>query len=122
MTRIIVTAAVVASLLGSTSSAALAHSHLKKSVPAAGATVAAGPSEVRLQFNEVVEPRFSKITVELKGKPIASEPVASDPGDKATLIVKFAQPLQAGSYKVNWQAVSADTHKVKGSFAFQVSP
>jgi len=39
-----------------------------------------------------------------------------------SLIVKFAQPLQPGSYKVNWQAVSADTHKVKGSFAFQVGP
>ena len=39
-----------------------------------------------------------------------------------TLIVKFAQPLQAGSYMVNWQAVSADTHKVQGSFTFQVRP
>jgi copper resistance protein C len=123
MARVIATAAVIASLLGSMSSAAIAHSHLKKSVPAAGATVAAGPSEVRLQFNEPVEPRFSKISVEFKGgKPVASEPPTLDPADKATLIVKFAQPLQAGSYKVNWQAVSADTHKVKGSFAFEVRP
>jgi copper resistance protein C len=103
--------------------AALAHSHLTKSVPAAGATVAAGPSEVRLQFNEAVEPRFSKISVEPKGgKPIALEPPTSDPADKTTLIVKFAEPLQAGSYKVNWQAVSADTHKVKGTFTFEVRP
>lgn len=36
--------------------------------------------------------------------------------------MKVAQPLQAGSYKVNWQAVSADTHKVKGSFIFEVRP
>jgi CopC domain len=55
-------------------------------------------------------------------KPIVLEPATSDPADKATLIVKFAQPLQAGSRKVNWQAVSADTHKVKGSFTFQVRP
>ena len=102
--------------------AALAHSHLKKSVPAAGSAVTDGPSEVRLQFDAPVEPRFSKIVVELKGKPVASEPAASDPSDKTTLVVKFAQPLQAGSYKVNWQAVSADTHKVKGGFTFQVRP
>jgi methionine-rich copper-binding protein CopC len=103
--------------------AAKAHTHLKKSVPAAGANVATGPSEIRLQFDETVEPRFSKISVEAKGgKAVTSEPATSDPNDKMTLIVKFAQPLQAGSYMVNWQVVSADTHKVKGSFTFQVRP
>ena len=53
---------------------------------------------------------------------LATEPVASDPADKSTLIVKLPQPLAAGSYKVNWQAISADTHKVKGSFTFHVRP
>jgi len=117
-----VTVALFALLSGFMPGAALAHSHLKMSVPAAGAKVAAGPTEIRLQFNEVVEPQFSKVTVESKGKPVTSAPAASNPGDKTTLIVKFAQPLQAGSYKVNWQAVSADTHKVKGSFTFPVTP
>lgn len=122
MVRGIAVAALIASLWGIMPSLALAHSHLKKSVPAQGATVADGPSDIRLQFSEVAEPRFSKVTVELNDKPVPSEPAASDPSDKTTLIVKFAQPLQAGSYKVNWQAVSADTHKVKGSFTFQVRP
>jgi len=124
MVRGVVVAVSVAALLtGLIPNTAMAHSRMKKSTPAAGATVAAGPSEVRLQFNEAVELRFSKISVELKGgKPVASEPTTSDPADKATLIMKFAEPLQAGSYKVNWQAVSADTHKVKGSFVFEVRP
>ena len=66
-------------LTGLIHSTAIAHSHLKKFVPVAGAT---GPSEVRLQFNKAVEPRFSKISVELKaGKPVASEPPTSDPAD-----------------------------------------
>ena len=116
-------ASVVAVFIGLIHSVAMAHSHLKKSVPAAGATVAAGPREIRLQFNEVIEPRFSKISIELKGGwPVASEPATSDPADKTTLIAKFAQPLQAGTYNVNWQAVSANSHKVKGSFTFQVRP
>ena len=115
--------ALVVMLLGLFPGAAQAHTHLKKSDPAAGATVATGPSEIRLQFDETVEPRFSKISIEAKGgKAVTSEPATSDPNDKTTLIAKFAQPLQAGSYKVNWQAVSADTHKVKGSFTFQVRP
>ena len=109
-------------LTGLPHSAAMAHAHLKTSMPAAGATVATGPSEVRLECNEAVEPRFSTISVEARGKPVASEPPRSDPADKATLIVKFAQPLPAGSYKVTWQATSADTHKIKGSFTFQVRP
>jgi len=118
-----VAASVAAGLTVLIHSAAMAHSHLKNSVPAAGATVATGPSEIRLQFNEAVEPAVSKVSIELKGgKAVASEAPTSDPADKATLIVKLAQPLQAGSYKVNWQAVSTDTHKVKGSFTFQVRP
>jgi copper resistance protein C len=122
MIRAFIVATLIAWLPGFMPGVALAHSHLKKSVPEAGATIAAGASEVRLQFNEVVEPQFSRITVEFKGRLVVSNPVASDPGDKTTLIVKFAEPLQAGNYKVNWQAVSADTHKVKGSFTFQVRP
>jgi methionine-rich copper-binding protein CopC len=30
------------------------------------------------------------------------------------------KPLNAGIYKVNWRAVSTDTHKIEGSFTFSV--
>jgi methionine-rich copper-binding protein CopC len=30
------------------------------------------------------------------------------------------KPLSAGIYKVNWRAVSTDTHKTEGSFAFSL--
>ena len=30
------------------------------------------------------------------------------------------KPLNAGTYKVNWRAVSTDTHKIEGSFTFDV--
>jgi methionine-rich copper-binding protein CopC len=30
--------------------------------------------------------------------------------------------MKAGAYKVSWRVISADTHKVKGSFTFQVRP
>ena len=102
---------------------AQAHTHLKKTTPAAGSTVAATLSEIRLQFDEAIEARLSRVKVETKaGGVVATEPVASDPADKNTLVIKLPQPLAAGSYKVNWQAISADTHKVKGSFSFHVRP
>jgi len=123
MIRFIVAALLMACAPTLVPGAALAHSQLKMSVPAAGATVAPGPSELRLQFNEPVEARFCKVSVELKGgKAVPSSPPTSDATDKTTLIVKFAQPLPAGSYKINWLTVSADTHKVKGSFSFEVHP
>jgi methionine-rich copper-binding protein CopC len=59
MSRWIGAAAVVVMLSGSFPDAALAHSHLKKSIPSAGATVASGPTEVRLQFDENIEAPFS---------------------------------------------------------------
>jgi methionine-rich copper-binding protein CopC len=30
------------------------------------------------------------------------------------------RPLSAGIYKVNWRAVSTDTHKTQGNFSFSV--
>jgi hypothetical protein len=113
----------VALAIGTWVSIADAHSHLKKTVPAAGATVAATLTEIRLQFDEAIEARLSKVRVESKaGTVLATEPPASDPADKKTLVVKLPQPLAAGTYKVNWQAISVDTHKVKGSFTFHVRP
>jgi len=116
-------AAVAALIIGAWVGNAHAHTHLKNSTPAAGATVAASLSEIRLYFDEEIEARLSKVTVvSVKGGAIATEAVSSDPASKGTLIVKLAKPLVAGSYKVNWQAISADTHKVKGSFSFHVRP
>jgi copper resistance protein C len=113
----------VALVVGAWVNIAQAHTHLKKTVPAAGSTVAATLSEIRLQFDEAIEARLSKVKIESKaGVVLVTEPVAGDPADKSTLIVKLSQPLAAGSYKVNWQAISADTHKVKGSFTFHVRP
>ena len=80
---------------------AQAHSHLKKAVPAPGSTVASTLPEIRLQFDEFIEARLSSVRVESKtGVAIRTEPVASEPTDKNTLIVRLSQPLTVGTYKV----------------------
>jgi methionine-rich copper-binding protein CopC len=110
-------------LFATLASAASAHASLQKATPAAGATVAASPTEIRLKFSEGVEPRFSTIT--LASEAGASEPVGKpsvDPADNSTLIAAVSQALKPGVYKVTWRAVSVDTHKTQGGFTFTVAP
>jgi copper resistance protein C len=101
---------------------AFAHAQLEKATPAVGATVA-GPSEIRLEFSEGVEPRFSGVTLTSAGG--ASVPLGvakTEPSNPAVLIVPISKPLSTGAYTVHWHAVSVDTHHTQGTFQFTVKP
>jgi methionine-rich copper-binding protein CopC len=101
---------------------AFAHARLEKATPAVGGTVASA-SEIRLEFSEGVEPKFSKVT--LTGPGGAAAPLGAartESGNPAVLIVPISKPLSAGVYKVHWQAVSVDTHHTQGTFEFTVKP
>ena len=100
---------------------AFAHAQLEKATPAVGGTVA-DPSEIRLEFSEGVEPKFSKISVTGPGGPVPLGAPKTATGNQAVLIVPIAKPLPAGAYKVRWQAVSVDTHHTQGTFEFTVKP
>ena len=52
---------IAAALAGA--AAAYAHAHLDRANPAAGATLAAAPTEVTLHFTQQLEPKFSTIVV-----------------------------------------------------------
>jgi methionine-rich copper-binding protein CopC len=120
MTRMFVKfAAAVA--LACASTAAFAHAQLEKAIPAVGATVAS-PSEIRLEFSEGVEPKFSKISVTGPGGAVPLGAAKTDSGNPAVLIAPISKPLPAGAYKVHWQAVSVDTHHTQGTFEFTVKP
>ncbi|WP_265535050.1 copper homeostasis periplasmic binding protein CopC [Pseudomonas saponiphila] len=112
--------ALLASLL--VGSSAFAHAHLKSSTPAADSTVAA-PSELRLVFSEGVEAAFTQVKISKDGAPVEVKSLATEGADKKTLVVTpSATPLRAGEYRVQWHAVSVDTHKSEGSYSFKVSP
>ncbi len=105
---------------------AMAHAHLESQLPAASSTVSS-PKELRLHFSEGVEEKFTKVSITstTPGGKTLVEPVpgiATVPADKKTLIVTPTAPLAAGDYKVEWHAVSVDTHKSEGSYTFTVSP
>ncbi|SEC10694.1 hypothetical protein SAMN05216178_3471 [Pseudomonas saponiphila] len=112
--------ALLASLL--VGSSAFAHAHLKSSTPAADSTVTA-PSELRLVFSEGVEAAFTQVKISKDGAPVQVKSLATEGADKKTLVVTpSATPLRAGEYRVQWHAVSVDTHKSEGSYSFKVSP
>ena len=101
---------------------AFAHAQLEKATPPVGGTVASA-SEIRLEFSEGVEPKFTKVT--LSGPGGSAVPLGApkvEAGDQKVLIVPIATALAAGAYTVHWHAVSVDTHHTQGTFEFTVKP
>lgn len=109
-----------------TSTAAFAHAHLESQLPAANSE-GPTPRELRLNFSEGVEEKFTKVAISLDGpgdstEIIQTQSVTTDPANNKVLIVVPAVPLAPGKYKVQWHAVSVDTHKSEGVYRFQVTP
>jgi copper resistance protein C len=118
MSKMHALAIVVAAILYG--SLAYAHTELWSTEPAAGAGIAS-PKEIRITFSEAVIPRFSGIELkDQSGKLIATGKSETDPADKKILVVPVNEQLAPGEYKVEWHAVSEDTHRVKGSYSFSV--
>lgn len=106
-------------------SVAQAHPKLLSAMPAAGATVAA-PARVALKFSEPLIAQLSGGELMMTGR---AGPRSATPGgglsssvgaDRRTLVLTPATPLMAGRYRLDWHAVSTDTHRVTGSYAFTV--
>jgi len=109
------------------STPAVAHPRLLKSMPAADAVVTA-PTRVELRFSERLLPQLSGAAIVMVGMPgmadhapmpVAGTASAVGPGGEA-LIVTSRKPLPAGTYRIDWHVVSADTHRVTGSYVFSV--
>ena len=102
-----------------TVAAASAHAMLEHAVPAAGATLAKSPGTLTLQFSEALEPAFSSVAVTDDAGRSVSAGAPSASGNKMSLPL---EPLKPGTYRVAWHAVSADSHKTEGTYAFTVRP
>ena len=105
--------------LGMASGTALAHAELTSSNPANQAILAVQPSEIVLTFSEDVDTVGDSIRlVDADGKPAPLGPVDQSLG-KNTLRAPVAI-IADGTYIVGWQAISADSHKIRGAFTFSV--
>jgi copper resistance protein C len=99
---------------------AQAHAKLQSSDPASGSILAAAPKEVRLKFNEALEPTFSTIKVtDGKNAEVKLQHAVVEKSDPSVLAVALP-PLVSGTYHVRWSTMTRDSHKTKGEFIFQV--
>jgi methionine-rich copper-binding protein CopC len=96
---------------------AFAHAMLERASPPVGGSVSGSPGEVRLWFSEAIERRFSGAEVTGPSGRVGGR--ASVSGNQ--LVIGLPQ-LAPGSYRVNWHVISTDTHKMEGSFTFEVRP
>jgi copper transport protein len=121
--RAVVLAAVLALAgVGVLASPASAHALLKRSYPAAGASLPRAPHVMLLFFTEAPEPSLSTISLlDSSGRAVAGvgKPTVV-PGNAEELRAALPQ-LADGVYTVNWRTVSkVDGHVTGGSFAFGI--
>ncbi|MEN5046712.1 copper homeostasis periplasmic binding protein CopC [Pseudomonas koreensis] len=106
------------------SSLAQAHPKLLSSTPAEGADGAA-PDKIELHFSESLLTQFSGAKLVMTEMPMAHSPMpmkarVSAGSDPKSMLVTPLTPLPAGTYKVEWRAVSSDTHPITGNVTFKV--
>lgn len=98
-------------------SSVYAHAGLIRSEPKANANLKHLPKLVELWFNEELEPNLNTIEVkDRQGQRVDKGAVTlSEENKKAQ--VELGE-LAAGAYTVEWKAVSADQHTIRGNFTF----
>ena len=101
-------------------SVAQAHPKLLSANPAAGAHVSA-PAQVRLSFSETLIGRFSHLSLADAAGHKAPLGPSSLSGDHKQLMAPLSARLRPGLYRLSWRAVSTDTHRVQGAYAFTVT-
>lgn len=99
---------------------AQSHAKVELSQPKPDSVLTVAPKEIRLQFNEVLEPAFSKIALtDGSGANIALPKVELDKANPKGMLAALPS-LKPGQYQVHWSAMGHDGHKTKGEFAFRL--
>ena len=122
MTKTIAKLSLAAILAGGLASQAVAHAHLKSATPADKSTVTGSPSELDLTFTEGLNLKFSGIKVTGPDKAEVKLGDGMLMQKDTVLMVPVSEKLAAGTYTVEWHALSADGHKTNGSYTFIVRP
>jgi methionine-rich copper-binding protein CopC len=101
---------------------AFAHAHLKSATPADKSTVKSSPGELDLTFTEGLNLKFSGIKVTGADKTAVKLGNSMLMQNDTVLMVPVSETLGAGTYTVEWHALSTDGHKTNGSYTFTVKP
>lgn len=107
------------------SAVAQAHPKLVTSDPQANAQVAT-PEKIELRFSESLVAQFSGAKLLMTGmagmthEPMTVAAQVSSSSDPKIMVIAPAKALTRGNYRVEWRAVSSDTHPITGNFNFSV--
>lgn len=101
-------------------SSVLAHAMLVKAEPAKRASLTTAPSQVRLWFNEEIEPAFAALSVlDASKKAITEDKAVVDTEDPKSILLKLPQ-MQPGRYTVKFRVLSVDGHVVDSEYEFTI--
>lgn len=95
---------------------ALAHSELRGSSPADGARLSAPPGEIVLRFNEPVQVTFLRL-LDAAGQPLPLRRAGGAAPRREERAVP-EPPLPPGALRLEWRAISADGHPIRGTLRF----
>jgi methionine-rich copper-binding protein CopC len=100
---------------------AAAHARMLSGSPAPASAVDGSPAAITIDFNEPVFPKFSGVIVkDATGHAAPTGPASVDPANKSRMSVSVRGRLAPGAYTVEWHAVTSDTHRTQGAYAFTV--
>jgi len=97
---------------------AVAHTEVKSTSPANGATAKTSIKQVTVTFNKAL--RSGTLRVTGPGGKVVSSGGGVDPRNVKRLLAGLKGSLKAGSYKASWTATAPDGHRQKGSFQFKL--
>lgn len=107
----------LAGMMGTWATGAIAHSPLDATIPANEATVSEMPTEVLMDFKGDI--RLTRVSITHAD----THSMDVDLGDQTTFTQEFALPMHdmgAGVYVVEWRGLGDDGHALNGTFSFIV--
>jgi len=109
-------------LLAGSPLSVLAHAIVIHSDPPDGAVLAESPKVIVLEFDEVLDPQFSKVKiVDPNFKTVVPGPGVIDPASLKVMRLEIPDPLPPGAYSASWDARSVvDGHRTDGAVSFTI--
>lgn len=98
--------------------AAWAHAFVVASHPTANGTVAPGPLAVDLQFNSRIDRARARLVLVAGDDDRHELTIKAD--ERPDHVTADTAPLAAGSYRIEWYALSPDGHVTRGFVPFAV--
>jgi methionine-rich copper-binding protein CopC/peroxiredoxin len=115
-------AAAPASSDGPGAADAAPHLRLNSTQPAADASVAESPAEIRLFFSEPPQMQGTSVRLaDASGELVATTEAVADEGDAREVYIVPEGSLAPGAYTVHWRVIAQDGHAQRGEFGFRVT-